>query len=60
MGQKTADGTAGRGEVARRLSRQEQGLAIDVYLRDSVWPSVALKKLAGNVEITNEDLQKGL
>jgi parvulin-like peptidyl-prolyl isomerase len=37
-----------------------QGVSEEVYVRDSVWPSVALKKLVGDkVEITEEDLQKG-
>lgn len=38
----------------------EQGATPDLYIRDAVWPSVALKKLVGNrVEVTEEDLQKG-
>jgi parvulin-like peptidyl-prolyl isomerase len=33
---------------------------LETYRRDSVWPSVALKKLVGDkVEVTNEDVQKG-
>lgn len=58
MGQKTDDGQP---DVKRWLEivTQEQGLSIDVYLRDSVWPSVALKKLAGDVRVTQDDLQKG-
>lgn len=36
------------------------GATLDLYVRDAVWPSVALKKLVGDsVEITNEDMQKG-
>lgn len=32
----------------------------DIYVRDAVWPSVALKKLvAAEVVVTNEDLQEG-
>lgn len=35
-------------------------VTVDVYVRDVVWPSAALKKLVGNaVEVTEEDLQKG-
>ncbi|MEX2141188.1 MAG: peptidylprolyl isomerase [Pirellulales bacterium] len=58
MGYKTPDG---KPDVDKWLANviQEQGLPLDVYRRDSVWPSVALKKLAGEVEITNQDLQKG-
>ncbi|MEN6498814.1 MAG: peptidylprolyl isomerase [Thermoguttaceae bacterium] len=42
------------------MVQKEQGISVEVYRKDSVWPSVALKKLVGNhVEITDEDLQKG-
>jgi len=38
----------------------QQGLSRDQYIRDSVWPSAALKKLtAEEVKISQEDLQKG-
>jgi parvulin-like peptidyl-prolyl isomerase len=58
MGYKTADG---RPDVTKWLTivTQEQGLSLETYRRDSVWPSVALKKLAGEVKITKDDLQKG-
>ena len=33
---------------------------VELYVRDAVWPSVALKKLVGDdVEVTQEDLQNG-
>jgi parvulin-like peptidyl-prolyl isomerase len=39
---------------------EEQGLSIDSYVHDVVWPSVALKHLVGDaVEVSDEDLQKG-
>lgn len=39
---------------------QEQGIKQKQYLRDSVWPSAALKKLtAEQVSVSEEDLQKG-
>ncbi|NOZ40436.1 MAG: peptidylprolyl isomerase [Planctomycetes bacterium] len=39
---------------------QEQGIEQKQYLRDSVWPSAALKKLtAEKVTVSEEDLQKG-
>jgi hypothetical protein len=39
---------------------KEQGVSREVYLHDSVWPSVALRKLSeGTVKVTAEDLQKG-
>jgi parvulin-like peptidyl-prolyl isomerase len=58
MGQKTADG---KPDIQKWLNtvQQEQGLSLETYYRDSVEPSVALKKLAGDVKITNDDLQKG-
>lgn len=43
-----------------KLIVENQGITIDVYRRDAVWPSVALKKLVGEkIQITEEDLQKG-
>jgi parvulin-like peptidyl-prolyl isomerase len=39
---------------------EEQGVSRDLYLRDAVWPSAALKKLTGGtVAVTEEDIQKG-
>jgi len=39
---------------------KEQGMTLEMYRSESVWPAVALRKLAGEkVDITNEDLQKG-
>ncbi|PQO26844.1 peptidylprolyl isomerase [Blastopirellula marina] len=39
---------------------KEQSISVEVYVRDAVWPTVALKKLvAGKVKVTEEDLQKG-
>jgi len=39
---------------------QKQNISVDVYRRDSVWPSVALRKLvADQMVITEEDLQRG-
>lgn len=38
----------------------EQGVTKERYLRDSVWPSAALKKLSANdVKVTEEDVAKG-
>lgn len=38
----------------------EQGVSKERYLRDSVWPSAALKKLsAKDVQVTEEDIAKG-
>ena len=36
-----------------------QGVNRELYIHDSVWPSAALKKLVGDVQVTAEDLQKG-
>lgn len=43
-----------------KMATEEQDLSYQQYVRDSVWPSAALKKLTdGRVEVTAEDLQKG-
>jgi parvulin-like peptidyl-prolyl isomerase len=40
--------------------QQREGLSQELYFRDVTWPTVALKKLtAGQVQVTEEDLQKG-
>jgi parvulin-like peptidyl-prolyl isomerase len=37
-----------------------ENISRDVYVRDEVWPSAALKKIVGNnVKVTAEDLQRG-
>ena len=37
-----------------------QGIPVDLYIYDAVWPTVALKKLVGDrVDVTEEDLRKG-
>jgi parvulin-like peptidyl-prolyl isomerase len=55
----TADGQP---DVKRWLESvtESPGATVDLYVRDAVWPSVALKKLVGNrVEVTEEDLRRG-
>ncbi len=43
-----------------QLVTEEQGVSQEIYLRDSVWPSAALKKLTGDsIQIREKDLQKG-
>jgi parvulin-like peptidyl-prolyl isomerase len=43
-----------------QMATQEQGISKEQYLRDSVWPSAALKKLTGgSIQVTDEDLKKG-
>ncbi len=43
-----------------KLVTEEQAISAEIYRRDSVWPSVALRKLAGkNVKVTDEDLKRG-
>ncbi len=38
---------------------EQQGVSVEVYRSDSVWPSLALKKLAGtNVKVSEEDITK--
>ncbi len=42
------------------LVTEQQGISVEVYLSDAVWPSVALKKLVGEkVEVSEEDLRRG-
>ncbi len=39
---------------------EQPGATVDLYVRDAVWPSVALKKLVGTrVDVSDEDLRKG-
>jgi len=43
------------------LVTEKQGVSIDVYRHDTVWPTVALKKLVGDdISVTEEDIQKGI
>ncbi|MEM6798497.1 MAG: peptidyl-prolyl cis-trans isomerase [Planctomycetota bacterium] len=54
--------TAGNADLKRwiELSTTEQDVSYEIYLRDSVWPSAALKTLTGDkVQVTDEDLKKG-
>ena len=54
-----ADGTADV-EAWLELVTKREGIPLDVYRHEVVWPSCALKKLAsGKVKVTDEDLQKG-
>jgi parvulin-like peptidyl-prolyl isomerase len=53
---------AGKPDIAKwiQTATEEQGVTKDEYVRDSVWPSTALKKLTGgSIQVTNEDMQKG-
>jgi parvulin-like peptidyl-prolyl isomerase len=52
----------GRPEIDKwmHMATTEQDISKELYLRDSVWPSAALKKLTGGtIEVTPDDLQKG-
>jgi parvulin-like peptidyl-prolyl isomerase len=52
----------GKPDVERWLKTitEQDGATVDLYVRDAVWPSVALKKLVGSkVSITEDDLKKG-
>jgi len=43
-----------------KLVTERQGVSYDVYLHDSVWPSVALRKLVEDgVTVTEEDIHRG-
>ena len=42
------------------LVTKKQGISMDAYRNEVVWPTAALKKLVGDrVEVTEEDLRKG-
>jgi parvulin-like peptidyl-prolyl isomerase len=52
----------GKADVEKWLKSvtEQPGATVDLYIRDAVWPSVALKKLVGGkVDVTDEDLRKG-
>jgi parvulin-like peptidyl-prolyl isomerase len=52
----------GKPDVEKWLNSvtEQPGATVDLYVRDAVWPSVALKKLVGTkVDITEDDLKKG-
>jgi parvulin-like peptidyl-prolyl isomerase len=47
-------------EAWLELVTKKQHIPLDVYQNDVVWPTVALKKLAGDkIEVNEEDLRKG-
>jgi parvulin-like peptidyl-prolyl isomerase len=51
----------GKPDVKRWLSQitEQDKAPVDLYIRDAVWPSVALKKIVGGqVVVTEDDLQK--
>ncbi len=54
----TTDGKIDR-EKWLEFVTQQDGVTVDLYVRDAVWPTAALKKLVeGSVEVTQEDMQK--
>ncbi len=38
---------------------KQQDITPQIYIQDQVWPSVALKKIVGAPEVSDEDLKKG-
>lgn len=43
-----------------KLVTEKQGVSYDVYMHDSVWPSLALRKLVGDTtKVTEEDVRRG-
>ncbi len=43
-----------------RKVTQETNVSVDLYVRDAIWPTVALKKLVGEtIQVSEEDMQKG-
>lgn len=54
--------TDGSPDVEKWLAEvtREENATVELYIRDAVWPTVALKKLVDSqVEVTEEDIQKG-
>ena len=42
------------------METEQQGISVEIYRRDTVWPSVVLKKLVGEqVVVTEQDLERG-
>lgn len=57
-GMTKADGTPDVDRWLAQVTEQDKA-PVELYVRDAVWPSVALKKIVGNeVIITEDDLQK--
>jgi parvulin-like peptidyl-prolyl isomerase len=53
------DGSADVDRWLKQITEQSK-LSVELYVRDAVWPTAALKKLVNNqVEVTEEDLKKG-
>lgn len=58
-GKITKDGKPDR-EGWLKIVVNEQGVPLDKYIRDSVWPSAALKLLVNDkVKVTDEDIERG-
>lgn len=54
-----ADGTPDVDTWLKTVTENDS-VSVDLYVRDAVWPSVALKQLVGEkVEVKDDDLQKG-
>ncbi|MGE0610029.1 MAG: peptidyl-prolyl cis-trans isomerase [Pirellulales bacterium] len=60
MAATSADGKAMSVDEWLDTVTKQQGVTIETYIHDAVWPSVALKKLVhSEVQVTDEDLKKG-
>ncbi len=54
--------TDGQPDIDKWLKNvtEQEGVTAELYVRDAVWPTVALKQLVGDsVQVTKEDLDKG-
>ena len=50
----------GNPDVQTWLGLPKDNVTVDIYVKDAVWPTVALKQLVSDqVQITEDDLQKG-
>lgn len=58
-GYNTAEGSPDIEKWLQEVTK-EDGVSVEFYVRDAVWPTVALKKLvSGRVQVTEDDIQKG-
>jgi parvulin-like peptidyl-prolyl isomerase len=57
QGFRTPDGRPDTGAWLKHVTKQEK-VPLRHYMDDIVWPTVALKKLVGNVPVLEEDLDK--
>ena len=54
------DGTPDVDAWLKAITEKDNNATVELYVRDAVWPSAALKKISGtSVQVTEDDLKKG-